>query len=395
MAEPLKAMYDLPFLRQFAARVTSAWAPFDGERFVQRVTGEGWEALELKARIRRIATSLGAELPDAYPEALAVLIAIHQECSGFPYLFFPDFVEVYGLHDWERSMDALEKFTSQSSAEFAIRAFIMQDTERTMARMQAWSLHENEHIRRLASEGCRPRLPWGQMLPMFKRDPSPILPILEQLKADPSLYVRKSVANNLNDIAKDNPAVVKAIASEWKGSTAFTDWIVRHGCRSLIKAADPEVLALFGYEEDAAASAVASAAIHALQEEAVIGGSSELRYSLRLADGDGDPLRLRIELGVSYVKSGGKTSQKRFLLSDKTLRPGSAVNNVKLLDWKNLSTRKHYAGLHRIALVVNGTPVAETSVLLHDSLNTAAEPAPVQATNNAAVGTLGGGSGEA
>ncbi|MBM7568960.1 DNA alkylation repair protein [Paenibacillus sacheonensis] len=367
MPEPLKAMYDLPFLRQFAARVASVWPAFPEERFVTLTTGDGWEALELKGRMRRITTSLGDALPPSYPEALEVLLAVSGQCSGFPYLFFPDFVEVYGLADWERSMDALEAFTVQSSAEFAIRPFILQDPERTMARMTEWSQHGNEHVRRLSSEGCRPRLPWAPALPMFKRDPSPILPILEQLKADPSLYVRKSVANNLNDIAKDNPEVVKTIAGRWIGQHAYTDWIVRRGCRSLVGAADPEALALFGYEGEAAADFVAAAEIDALHPEAFIGGISELSYRLRLKDGAGEAIRLRLELGVDYVKSSGKTSQKRFLLGDKRVLPGAGVQGAKKLDWKDLSTRKHYEGLHRLTLLVNGAAVAETSVQVNAS----------------------------
>lgn len=365
MAEPLKLMYNLPFLRQFATIVASAWPAFPEERFVRLVTGDGWESLELKARMRRITTSLGEVLPSGFPEALDVLIAVHERCSGFPYLFFPDFIEVYGAADWERSMNALEKFTTQSSAEFAIRPFILRDPERTIARMTKWAEHKNEHVRRLASEGCRPRLPWAPALPMLKRDPRPILPILETLKADPSLYVRKSVANNLNDIAKDNPDIVKTIAGRWLGHHPHTDWIVRRGCRSLVGAADAEALALFGYEGTAAAAAVAAAELEAWQPEAVVGGASTFRYKLRLKDGEGGPQKLRLELAVDYVKANGKASTKRFLLGDKRLAPGAGVQGEKKLSWADLSTRKHYPGLHRLSLLVNGAPVAETSVHLY------------------------------
>ncbi|MBO7748274.1 DNA alkylation repair protein [Paenibacillus sp. MWE-103] len=371
MPEPLKAMYDLPFLRQFAAIVSSAWPAFPGEDFVRRATAAGWEELELKGRMRRITTSLGETLPPNYPEALDVLLSVCDRCGGFPYLFFPDFVETYGLDDWERSMAALERFTVQSSAEFAIRPFILREPERTMVRMAEWSRHGNEHVRRLASEGCRPRLPWAQALPPFKRDPSPILPILEQLKADPSLYVRKSVANNLNDIAKDHPDVVKAIAARWMGRNPLTDWIVRRGCRSLVGAADPEALALFGYEGTAAADLVAAAELVAAHPEAELGGSTELQYALRLKDEGAGPVRLRLELGVGYVKSGGKVSEKRFLLGDKRAMPGAGIQGAKRIDWKDLSTRKHYAGPHRLALLVNGAAVAETSVLLRDGAQAA------------------------
>lgn len=363
MAEPLKSMYDPIFLQQFATLVQSEWEPFQGERFIELVTGEGWEELELKGRIRRITESLGALLPAQYEQALEVLYAIDERCVGFPYLFFPDFVEVYGQARWDLSMDALERFTSRSSAEFAIRPFLLADTERTMGRMLAWAEHESEHVRRLASEGCRPRLPWAPALGMFKRDPSPILPLLEVLKCDPSLYVRKSVANNINDIAKDHPAVVRELAARWKGGHSWTDWIVRHGSRTLIRSADPAILALFGYQDDVASKLVTEASIAAASKTAVIGQVSELAYDLSLHSAS--PLRIRVELGVDYVKANGSVSRKKFLLSDKTVPAGERLRGVKRLDWKDLTTRKHYPGMHRLLLIVNGGPVAETVILLH------------------------------
>jgi 3-methyladenine DNA glycosylase AlkC len=136
-------------------------------------------------------------------------------------LFFPDFVETYGLEHWDRSVAALEKFTRMSTSEFAVRPFLKRNQPRMMAQMAAWSKHESEHVRRLASEGCRPRLPWADALPALKRDPAPIWPILEQLKADPSEYVRRSVANNLNDISKDHPEQVLAIAQACRACCLF------------------------------------------------------------------------------------------------------------------------------------------------------------------------------
>lgn len=363
MAEPLKAMYDRSFIMKFGELVQSEWAGFEVARFTMLVMDEGWDELELKGRIRRITMSLGKTLPTDYKEALDVLYAIDERCVGFPFLFFPDFVEVYGLMDWELSMEALERFTTRSTAEFAIRPFILAQTDRTMARMSEWAESENEHVRRLATEGCRPRLPWAPALPMFKRDPSAILPILERLKCDPSLYVRKSVANNMNDIAKDHPDTVRQLAAKWTGQHEWTDWIVRRGCRSLIRAADPSVLAFFGYEGDAAADSVESASLNASAAEVSIGEKSELRYSIALHSQE--PLRLRVELGVDYVKANGKVSQKRFLLLDRTVGAGQHMDGVKQLDWKDLSTRKHYPGLHHLHLLVNGQAVADTTVNLH------------------------------
>lgn len=368
MPEPLKAMYNEEFLRGFGEKIQSVYNPFDITRFIATVMNNAWDELELKARIRRISETLGAYLPSEYEEALAVLFAIDKDCVGFPYLFFPDFVEVYGQAEehWELSMQALERFTPKSSAEFAVRSFLLRDPERMMTQMMVWATHSDEHVRRLASEGSRPRLPWGQALPMFKQNPAPVLPVLELLKADPSLYVRKSVANNLNDIAKDNPSVVLETVSRWKGEHPHTDWIVRHGCRSLIRKSEPEVMALFGYAEPVGETSLTSYASLVVEPSKLsIGDNCELRYELHIREGDS--AHIRIEYGIDFVKSGGRTSRKSFLLSDKTVLGGSRLTGTRRHRWANLTTRRHYPGLHRIVLLVNGREVAFTMLNLQES----------------------------
>lgn len=369
MAEPLKAMYNEGFLRSFGRILQGAYDAFDIEGFVAEAMREPWEELELKARMRRITETLGTYLPARYEQALAVLYEVDKECTGFPYLIFPDFVEVYGQAEehWALSVAALERFTQGSSAEFAVRPFLLRDPQRMMEQMLVWSRHSNEHVRRLASEGCRPRLPWGQALPVFKRDPSPVLPVLEQLKDDPSLYVRKSVANNLNDIAKDHPDVVIGIARRWMGSSTRTDWIVRHGCRSLIRKANPEIMAIFGYaEEEDHTPLVAAAALSVDPAVLRIGESCVLSYELRVREGE--PVRIRVEYGIDFVKAGGKTSRKLFLLSDKTVPGGARLSAVRTHRWADLTTRRHYPGGHRIVLLVNGREIASTELVLESAV---------------------------
>ncbi|WP_138493759.1 DNA alkylation repair protein [Paenibacillus pinistramenti] len=368
MAEPLKNMYNESFLNQLAGRLSGAYPAFDQEGFVSEAMASDWEELELKGRMRRITGTLGRCLPQNYRDAIEVLFAINEECSGFPYLIFPDFVEVYGQaeEDWELSMQALERFTPKSSAEFAVRPFLLRDSKRMMSQMLKWAGHADEHVRRLASEGCRPRLPWGQALGMFKKDPSPILPVLERLKADPSLYVRKSVANNLNDIAKDHPALVLETARRWIGSDPNTDWIVRHACRNLVRQAHPEALAIFGYADPEAGEPLAAAASLTVHPQAAaIGESSELQYELRLRDGE--DILIRLEYGIDFVKSGGKTSRKLFLLSDKTVPGGARIAGTRIHRWADLTTRRHYPGRHRIVLLLSGQEIAEAWVDLAEA----------------------------
>ncbi|OWA37066.1 hypothetical protein B9G55_03045 [Saccharibacillus sp. O16] len=370
MAEPLKLMYTEDFIVQFARKVRSAYPAFDEPRFIHTVLGNGWEVLELKARMRRISETLGLTLPQSFTEALQVLVQIDETCVGFPYLFFPDFVERYGQQEehFEQSLDALERFTSKSSSEFAIRRFLIRHPERTMERMRLWATSDDEHVRRLASEGCRPRLPWGQALPMFKQEPSPVLNLLEMLKADPSLYVRKSVANNLNDIAKDHPHRVRETARRWYGSDPLTDWIVRRGCRGLLRKADPEILDLFGYAspQEGEKALIEQASFKVSPNDIAIGESAELNYDLHIRMGE--PLRIRLEYAIDFVKASGRTSRKLFLLTDRTFDGGERVSGVRRHRFADLTTRKHHTGLHRIFLLVNGAECAEDMLTLQAPL---------------------------
>lgn len=367
MAEPLKFMYNKEFLRQFSEKVYAVYRKFDRSGFMTAVMSDSWDELALKARMRRMSETLGVYLPGRYEEALDILFAIDEDCVGFPYLFFPDFVVVYGQADkhWALSMQALERFTTKSSAEFAVRPFLLRDPERMMRQMAVWARHTDEHVRRLASEGCRPRLPWGISLPIFKQNPAPVLAVLELLKEDSSAYVRNSVANNLNDIAKDNPEVVLETARRWKGMNLYTDWIVRHGCRTLIRAANPEALALFGYAETInAASFTTCASLIVTPSVQSIGGCCELSYELCIREGEA--VRIRLEYGIDFVKARGHTSRKLFLLSDKTVAGGTRLIGKRTHCWSNLTTRRHYSGDHRIVLILNGREMAHTVMKLED-----------------------------
>jgi 3-methyladenine DNA glycosylase AlkC len=357
MSEPLKAVYNKTFLLQFSEKVHAVYNAFDTEGFIAQVIDTTWEGLALKARMRRITETLGSYLPVPYEESLGILFAIDEECIGFPYLFFPDFVAVYGQAEehWGLSIKALERFTVKSSAEFAVRSFLLRDPKRMMRQMEAWAHHSNEHVRRLASEGCRPRLPWGEALSIFKRDPSPVLRVLELLKADPSLYVRKSVANNLNDIAKDHPEVVIETVRRWQGVHPYTDWILRQGCRTLIRKANPAAMALFGYAQPIE-SLTSCASLSVDPPVLPIGGSCELRYALYIREGGA--VRIRIEYGIDFVKARGHLSRKTFLLLDKIVSGGTRLSGVRTHRWLDLTTRRHYPGEHRIVLLINGRETA-------------------------------------
>ena len=226
-----------------------------------------------------------------------------------------------------------------------------------------WSKSSNEHVRRLASEGCRPRLPWRESLTMFKRDPTPVLSILENLKEDPSIYVRKSVANNLNDISKDNPSIIIEAVRRLKGVHPYTDWILRQGSRTLIRNANPEIMKIFGYGESIDRP-ITTFAVLAIDPPVLrIGESCKLKYELHIRKGE--PVHIRIEYGIDFVKARGNTSRKLFMLSDKTVSGDQCLTGTRVVRWIDLTTRRHYPGEHRIAILVNGCEVAYTVVKLN------------------------------
>lgn len=345
--------YNEDLVRQLALRIQAVNATFPVDAFVRDVVDETWEDLALKARMRQISLKLGNYLPTDYGSALGI---IDQVLAGYPVgysnlflMCLPDFVEVYGQAEehWELSMAALERYTPFSSSEFAVRPFIIQHEKRMMDQMNSWAKHDNEHVRRLASEGCRPRLPWGQALVSFKKDPTPVLAILEQLKTDPSLYVRKSVANNLNDISKDHPELVAQLAADWYGSNKHTDWIVKHGCRTLLKQSNREVLSIFGFG-DADCLAVEDFALAA----ASITDGEDLTFSFQVKAKE--TTKLRLEYGVDFVKANGTRNRKIFQIAETTLRAGEKRFFTKKRSFAKINTRKHYPGTHSLTLIMNG-----------------------------------------
>jgi len=353
MPEQLKNIYSQEYLTKLAEEIKSAYPSFKAKDFVTSIMDDSWESLELKGRMRQITINLGKYLPKEYTKALEVIDNVIKNygtwLDGYS-LFFPDFVELYGHEEvyWDISMAALERYTLHASAEFAVRPFIINHEEKMMAQMQTWSRHKHEDVRRLASEGCRPMLPWAQSLPKFKKDPTPILPILEQLKADPALFVRKSVANNLNDISKTHPDLVAKLAKDWYGQNELTNWIVKHGCRTLLKKGNKDVLAIFGYNN----ADVVEVSDFAIDTTTVaIGGEINISFAI-LAN---QATKVRLEYGLDYVKASGKPSRKIFQISELSLPQNQKKQYTKKHAFADLSTRKHYPGTHSVTLIVNGT----------------------------------------
>lgn len=349
MAEELRNIFNQAFIDELSKELKIVYPSFDQVKFQKSIYAGEWNEFTLKQRVRRISECFHATIDLEFPDVVRILkvVAPHFEGS-LAGIIFPDYIEVYGLHDWDVSIAALEYFTQYSTSEFAVRPFVMKDQEKMMNQFLSWSRHSNEHVRRLASEGSRPRLPWGIVLNSLKNDPSPIQPILENLKDDPSLYVRKSVANNINDISKDHPAVVLSLAQKWKEENELTDWILKKGLRTLLKKGNLEALELFGLGPVKKIDLINLD----VTKNVLIGDS--ISFSFQLVSTDVQKRKVRVEYSIDFIKANGKPSSKLFQLSEVTIKPGEKKQYVKKHSFKDLSTRKHYPGKHVLSIIVNG-----------------------------------------
>jgi 3-methyladenine DNA glycosylase AlkC len=351
MPEPFKNMFNRESVGELADAITGAYPAFDADAFMGRIFDAEWEGRELMARKRHITLALGDGLPPDYRLALDILRRALPalERHRFEKMVFPDFVEVYGLDDVDASLPALETFTQAVSAEFAVRPFIQQDPDRLMAQMLEWADHPSEHVRRLASEGCRPRLPWGVRLTALVDDPAPILPILDRLKDDPSESVRRSVANNLNDISKDHPGVVIDVLRGWAADASpEVEWITGHALRTLVKKGDPRALALLGYPPPA----VEVRGLMVDPAEIPFGG--EVTFRFEVASTGDEPQDLMIDYALHLMRSNGSHTPKVFKLAKRTLAPGEVIAIEKTHSFRAVTTRKYYPGPHLIEPQING-----------------------------------------
>ncbi|MFN3342480.1 MAG: DNA alkylation repair protein [Flavobacteriales bacterium] len=349
MAAPLKEIFNEAEIRRLAKIAQQADGKFSESQFIAKLINRDWKHLELKQRMRRVAEELGQNLKGDFAKQSLALRKIAPQFSGLFGMSFPDYVEVYGKHDPELSLELLEFLTPFSSSEFAIRPFLLNEPDLTIKTMMKWSKSKNHHVRRLASEGSRPRLPWAMAIPFLKKDPDPILPILYNLKNDKEDYVYRSVANNLNDISKDNPAITLRICKEWKDGPEETQWVIKHALRTLLKKGDPAALKLQGHHHTAPAE------IHQLRisaNEPIIG--TEISFSCELKNPSSKPHLYRVEYGIEYVKSNGKTSQKVFQWKKINLPPGESVKLNSKQSLADMSTRKHYPGIHTLHVLING-----------------------------------------
>lgn len=367
MADALKLQFGPAVVTRLASEIHAVHGGFDVEGF-ERDALRGFDALELLARGRHLGAVLHRHLPADYSEAIDILLAslgsnrAHAGgMSSFHYLPHTEYVRQFGVSHFADSMRALHALTQVFTGEFAIRPFLEHQQAATLAQLHVWVSDPDEHARRLVSEGTRSRLPWAPRLRAFQRDPTPVLLLLEKLRDDPSLYVRRSVANNLNDIGKDHPGLLVETAARWMaGATSERHWVIRHALRDLVKRGDTAALSVLGYA-DAARIDVQSVGITPLAPR--IGGSVVITCRLRNPTSSGQ--RVMVDLRVHFVKSNGAGAAKVFKLAAIDIAAGTTVSLRKTISLAQLTTRRHYPGQHLVELQMNGVASPLGTFTLH------------------------------
>jgi 3-methyladenine DNA glycosylase AlkC len=356
MAEPLKEMFNRSYFERLSKEVSISAPRVDGGRLLKDLMN-GNAGRELNARMRHASITLGTHLPSDYRKAVEVLKDVATRMpKGYTALLYPDFVGQFGHQVPSFSLDALKYFTRFGSSEFAVREFFRRDAEGTLKVMRTWAEDDDEHVRRLASEGSRPRLPWSFRLDAVLTDPRLTTPILERLRADDSLYVRKSVANHLNDFSKDHVKYVVDLLGSWDLKHPHTAWIAKHASRTLIKAGHVDALALFAFDSKVK---VRVDDLTTSPKRLKLGDALEVNFTV--VSEAARAQQLVIDYAIHYRKAGGSTSRKVFKLKEVELEARAALNITKRQRIVDFSTRKHYPGEHVVEVMVNGKVRAQVS----------------------------------
>jgi len=354
---PLKLAMDTQRFRQLAKRLRAVAPDFDDKTFLS-VALDGLEDLTLMARVRQASVAIHAACPAGFDGALRMLTeAAPHIGAGFMSLVPPDYVGQYGRHAGRRafdaSMNALKFLTQFGTSEFAVREFLRDDLPRALAIMETWSTDSSDAVRRLASEGSRPRLPWSFRLGEIEANPALTANIIDNLRADDSLYVRKSVANHLNDITKRHPDWVLDRVEAWPAGNPRTAWIVKQALRTLVKQGNPRALTVIG----AGAAPLVEIGRFAVTPASIALGDA-VTLSFELVSTSPAPQRLVVDYRITYVKKSGSTSAKVFKLKALSLPGGQRVSVRRSQHIRDFTTRTHYPGRHEVELVVNGRRMA-------------------------------------
>ena len=365
--EPFKNVFHPQAIRTLSAVMARHAPRWNEESFFQRACRD-LDSLELKQRSEQIYRTLCEELPSDFPAAAAILRAsLHPNCDGNAsgqgasldgiqgWLIMPmaEYVGRKGSGHLELALELLKEMTMRFTSEFGIRHLWLSHPEKVMSIVQHWTNHENEHVRRLVSEGSRPRLPWGMQLPDLIKHPQRTWKLLESLRDDPSAYVRKSVANHLNDNARDHPNLVLDLAHQWHADAPpERQRLLRHALRNLLKQGHSRALALYQLTPPRLI------AVDLHLPSAKVARGDDLHFSLEIKSAACEPQRIRLDIVMHYLKANGRLTQKVFRWKDITLAAGDSHRAERKQSFREITTRVYHPGAHRLEIKANGEVVA-------------------------------------
>lgn len=350
----IKDIYAPAFYEQLTSALQKVVPSLDKGLFLAKIYEDRFPDKEWKQRVKHTTQVLHGFLPARFPLAADIIVQLvnllraEGVSGGLAYIILPDYIETYGLEELECAAAAFENITQFISCEFAVRPFIIRYGDQMITKMIQWSLHKNENVRRLATEGSRPRLPWAMAIPFLKKNPSSILPLLENLKDDPSETVRRSVANNLNDISKDNPLLIIDLVKKWSGRSMQTDALLKHGCRTLLKQGHLQILEHYGLDSEG----LTVSGFRISTPEVAIGNA--LAFTFCIENKSTYPKTVRLEYGLYYRKANSSLSKKVFKISERTYLPGEKVNIERKQSFRQITTRVFYPGGHQLSVIING-----------------------------------------
>ncbi|HEV7380144.1 MAG TPA: DNA alkylation repair protein [Dyadobacter sp.] len=365
MSTLLKDLYSLTFYDKLTDSLAISLPTFNKKAFIDSIFNSQFAVMELKDRMRHTSRVLHTYMPEHFPDTVPVLNQIIDQlltddfrAGSLEFAFLPDYIETYGINDYADAITAFEFVTQFITCEFAVRPFLIKYPDEMLNQMLSWSLHPKHTVRRLASEGTRPRLPWAMAVPQLKQNPELVLPILENLKRDSSESVRRSVANSLNDIAKTHPQLVLDIAKKWTGQSRETDAIIKHGSRTLLKQGNLEILNHYGL----AADEIIISDLHIESPQVKIG--ENLSFSFNIENQSVASRTIRLEYAIYYMKANGQLSRKVFKISERSYLGAERVTIVRRQSFRLITTRVFYSGAHRLSIIANGEEKASADFLL-------------------------------
>jgi len=373
MAEPFKNLLNKDVIKGMAMHFQRQWSKFDAKGFVAAATKD-LDTLELKARTEQITNTMIDYLPADFKKAGKIMLASlgsplvddlsagtvdAKGIAGWAVTPLTHYVGLRGHDHFDLSMNLFKEMTKRASSEFGIRFFLLASPQRTLSVMKTWATDRNQHVRRLVSEGSRPRLPWAMSLPVFIKDPTPVLELLEKLKDDKKEYVRRSVANSLNDIAKDNSELVAETAAQWmKDASKERKKLIRHACRTLVKNGHKKTLKVLGFKSPK----IKQASIDILTPNVTFGNA--LKFTFSISSDVNRNQDLLIDYIIHHQKANGKTSPKVFKWRTTILTGKNRLTLDKKHVVRKITTRVYYPGLHMVEVMVNGVSMAKADFQL-------------------------------